>query len=75
MERNRYKVEFETWRTIKLGYFDKLPDLEDTCEKVRRSEIVLAETEEKAQRKVDNMYSHKIYITKTTQIAQKERTL
>lgn len=68
----KFEITFSYWKQKKIGYFDVLPDLEQTTQYIIQSKIVKANTKEQAQERLQSVYSEPLRIIKTKEIQQQK---
>ena len=73
--KHEYKITFSYWRAEKCGYFEMI-DLEKSIQKVERTSLVRAETQDHAKRKLQHSWSIPINILSIKeQHNERERTM
>lgn len=68
----KFEVIFSYWRQKKIGYFDALPDLEQTIQYIIQNKTVKASTKEQAEERLQSVYDEPLRIIKTKEIKQRE---
>lgn len=68
----KFEVIFSYWKEKELGYFDALPDLEQTIQYIIQSKIVKASTKEQAEERLQSVYDEPLRIIKTKEIKQEK---
>lgn len=71
----KFEITFSYWKEKELGYFDALPDLENSTIHIMQSKIVKANTKEQAEERLQSVYAEPLRIIKTKEIKQREIVL
>lgn len=71
----KFEITFSYWKEKELGYFDALPDLENSATHIMQSKIVKANTKEQAEERLQSVYAEPLRIIKTKEIKQREIVL
>lgn len=68
----KFEITFSYWKQKEIGYFDVLPDLEQTTQYIIQSKIVKANTKEQAQERLQSVYEEPLHIIKIKEIQQQK---
>lgn len=71
----KFEITFSYWKQKEIGYFDVLPNLEQTIQYIIQSKIVKASTKEQAEERLQSVYSEPLHIIKTKEIQQEKEAV